>query len=143
MHDPMVRPLEAVERVLQYLNAILERGLLFKGGVSLIMEAYTYTNYAGSMIDKRSIFGYCTFLCRNLVTWRSMKQNVLAYLSTKGEFRVMVQGICELLWIEIVLEVLKINMKLFCNNKLVGIIAYNPVLHDRTKRIEKEKLDVD
>jgi hypothetical protein len=85
------------------------------------------------------------------VTWRSKKQNVVARSSAEAEFRAMAQGICELLWLKIILEDLKIKwegpMKLYCDNKSAISIAHNPVQHDRTKHIEvdrhfiKEKLD--
>jgi len=63
----------------------------------------------------------------------------------------MAQGICELLWLKIILEDLKIRwdkpMKLYYDNKYAISIAHNLVQHDRTKHIEderhfiKEKLD--
>ena len=63
----------------------------------------------------------------------------------------MAAGVCELLWVKIILEDLKIQwtgpMKLYCDNKSAINIAHNPVQHDRTKHIEidrhfiKEKLD--
>ncbi|XP_061371297.1 uncharacterized protein LOC133313900 [Gastrolobium bilobum] len=90
-------------------------------------------------------------LVGNLVTWRSKKQDVVARSSAEAEFRAMAQGICELLWLKIVLDDLKIKcegpMKLLCDNKSAICIAHNPVQHDRTKHIEvdrhfiKEKLD--
>lgn len=63
----------------------------------------------------------------------------------------MAMGVCELLWLKIILDDLKIRwegpMRLYCDNKSAIIIAHNPVQHDRTKHIEvdrhfiKEKLD--
>jgi len=63
----------------------------------------------------------------------------------------MALGICELLWLKILLDDLKIDlvnpMRLYCDNKSTISIAHNPVQHDRTKHIEvdrhfiKEKLD--
>ena len=151
MHDPRARHLQAVDCVLQYLKATPGRGLLFKRGGNLTIEAYTDADYAGSISDRRSTSGYCTFLCGNLVTWRSKKQNVVARSSAEAEFRAMAQGICELLWMKIILNDLKIQcdgpMMLFCDNKSAISIAHNPVQHDRTKHIEidrhfiKEKLD--
>ncbi|CAI8611437.1 unnamed protein product [Vicia faba] len=65
----------------------------------------------------------------------------------------MAQGICELLWLKMILEDLKIksdeSMRLYCDNKSSIRIARNPVQHDRTKHFEvdrdfiKEKLDSD
>ena len=64
----------------------------------------------------------------------------------------MALGVCELLWLQIVLEDLKIPIQkpieLLCDNQSAISIAHNPVQHDRTKHIEidrhflKEKLDL-
>ena len=63
----------------------------------------------------------------------------------------MAQAICELLWMKIILEDMKIKwdgpMRLYCDNKSIISIAHNPVQHDGTKHIEidrhfiKEKLE--
>lgn len=104
------------------------------------METYTDADYAGYVSDRRSTSGYCTFLCGNLVAWKSKKQSVVARSSAEAEFRAMALGICELLWMKQILEDLKIQcegpMKLFCNNKSTISVAHNPVQHDRTKHIE-------
>lgn len=151
MHSPREVHLQASHRILQYLKGTPGRGILYKRNGNAIIEAYTDADYAGSVIDRRSTTGYCTFLGGNLVTWRSKKQNVVARSSAEAEFRAMAQGICELLWLKIILEDLKIKwggpMKLYCDNKSAISIAHNPVQHDRTKHIEvdrhfiKEKLD--
>jgi len=75
----------------------------------------------------------------------------VARSSVEAEFRAMALGLCELLWIRIILEDSKISvnetMKLFYDNRSSISIAYNPVQHDRTKHIEidrhfiKEKLE--
>ncbi|XP_058724364.1 phospholipid-transporting ATPase 2-like isoform X1 [Vicia villosa] len=151
MHCPKEIHLQAVHRIMQYLKGTPGRGILFKRNGNTTLEAYTDADYAGSIVDRRSTTGYCTFLGGNLVTWRSKKQNVVARSSAEAEFRAMAQGICELLWLKIILEDLKIKwegpMKLYCDNKSAISIAHNPVQHDRTKHIEvdrhfiKEKLD--
>ena len=63
----------------------------------------------------------------------------------------MALGVCEFLWLKIILEDLKVAwegpMKLYCDKKSTINIAHNPVQHDRTKHIKvdrhfiKEKLD--
>ena len=151
MHQPKEAHLQAALRIVQYLKGTPGRGILFKRNKSVSLEAYTDADYAGSVVDRRSTTGYCTFLGGNLVTWKSKKQSVVARSSAKAEFRAMAQGICELLWLKIILEDLKIRwdepMRLYCDNKSAISIAHNPVQHDRTKHIEvdrhfiKEKLD--
>ena len=131
MHDPREAHLQAVYRVLHYLKGNQGKGILFRRNVRLTLEAYTDAGYAGSPIDRRSIFGYCTILGGNLVTWRSKKQNVVARSSAESEFRAMAQGVCELLWLEIILDKLKIKWegptKLYCDNKSAINTAHNPV----------------
>ena len=43
----------------------------------MTLEVYTNADYAGSVDDRRSTSGYCTFLGGNLVTWRSKKIKTL------------------------------------------------------------------
>jgi hypothetical protein len=76
---------------------------------------------------------------------------VVVRSSAEAEFRSMALGICELLWLKIILDDLKVKwkslIKLFCDNKAAIAITHDPVEHDRTKHIEidkhfiKEKLD--
>jgi len=151
MHNPRERHLQAVNRIIQYLKASPGKGLLFKKGENLSMKVYMDADYAGSIVDRRSTIGYCMFLGGNLETWRSKKQNVVAISSAKAEFKVMAQGVCELLWMKIILDDLKIKyeapMSLASDNTSAINIAHNPVQHDRTKHVEidrhfiKEKLD--
>lgn len=68
---------------------------------------------------------------------------MVARSSAKAEYRVMAQGICELLWLLKVMEELKLSNKgklsLYCDNKAAISIAQNPVQHDRTKPIEIDR----
>ena len=122
-----------------------------KGGGDLTIEAYTDADWVGSITDRRSTSGWCTFVGGNLVTWRSKKQSVVPRSSVETEYRAIVLGICELLWLKRLLGELKITrkgpIKLYCDNKATINISNNPIQHDRTKHIEinrhfiKEKLE--
>ncbi|RDX71634.1 Copia protein, partial [Mucuna pruriens] len=137
--------------VVSVLKESLGKELLFIKEGTLSMEIYTDADYAKSVMNRRSTSGYCMFLGGNLVTWRSKKQNVVARSTIEAEFRAMAQGICEGLWMKIILDDLKVKyegpIKLFCDNNSTMSIAHNPIQHDRTKHIEidrhfiKEKLD--
>ncbi|GMP41435.1 hypothetical protein CsSME_00011533 [Camellia sinensis var. sinensis] len=143
MHSPGAEHFEAVYKILRYLKGTPGRGLLFKKHGHLQVEVYTDADWAGSVTDRRSTSGYCSFVGGNLVTWRSKKQNVVARSSAEAEFRAVAHGICEVMWIKRILEELKLShptpMKVYCDNKAAISIAHNPVLHDRTKHIEVDK----
>ena len=143
MHSPGPEHFDAVYRILRYLKGAPGRGLLFKKHDNLQVEVYTDADWAGSVTDRRSTSGYCTFVGGNLVTWRSKKQSVVARSSAEAEFRAIAHGICEAIWIRRLLEDLNITgplpMKVYCDNKAAISIAHNPVLHDRTKHVEVDK----
>jgi hypothetical protein len=108
-------------------------------------------DWAGLLDEQRSTSGYCTFVGGNLVTWRSKKQNVVAKSTAEVELRSMAHGVCEVLWLIILLMELGLfqykPLLLYCDNKAALDIAHNPVQHGRMKHIEidrhfiKEKLE--
>ena len=99
MHSPYEIHLEAVNRIIRYLKSSPGKGILYSKGNDLGVEAYTDSDWAGSIVDRRSTTGYCTFVGGNLVTWKSKKQMMVSRSSAEAKFRAMAQGICELLWI--------------------------------------------
>ncbi|CAN6689009.1 unnamed protein product [Malus baccata var. baccata] len=151
MHSPSEAHMDVVIRILRYLKVAPGRCFIFSKNGHLNVEGYTDADWAGSITDRRSTFGYFTFVGGHLVTWRSKKQKMVARSSVEAEFRGMSHGVCELLWLKTLLRDLgfkpKGAMKLHCDNKAAIEIAHNPVQHDRTKHVEidrhfiKEKLD--
>ncbi|KAA0055537.1 putative mitochondrial protein [Cucumis melo var. makuwa] len=95
MQAPYEDCMEAVNKILRYLKATLGKWLRFKKTDKRCIEAYTNSNWAGSIVDGKSISGYCTFVWNNLATWRSKKQGIVARSSVKAEYRAMSLGICE------------------------------------------------
>ncbi|RVW59644.1 Retrovirus-related Pol polyprotein from transposon RE1 [Vitis vinifera] len=151
MNNPIERHMKAIYRILQYLKKSPGRGLYFKKTSSREVEVFTDADWAGSLTDRRSTTGYCSYVWGNLVTWRSKKQSVVARSSAEAEFRAMAHGICERMWLQRILKELGIisnsTMTVLCDNKATISIAKNPVQHNRTKHVEidrhfiKEKLE--
>ncbi|CAA7388938.1 unnamed protein product [Spirodela intermedia] len=130
-------------RILVYLKNIVGQGLLFSRGGDNTVEIYTDIDYAGSVSDRRSTSGSCSFVGGNLVSWRSKKQKVRSRSSAEAEFRAMAQGTCEAIWIKILFEDLHLYsqgcIKLYYDNQSAIAIAHNLVQHDRTKHIEIDR----
>ncbi|RVW82714.1 Retrovirus-related Pol polyprotein from transposon RE1 [Vitis vinifera] len=152
MHNPGEQHMNAVMHILRYLKNTPRKRILFAKNVDhQNIEVYIDADWAGAVDDRRSTSGYFTFVGGNLVTWKSKKQNVVARSSAEAEFRGMTLGLCEALWLRLLLQDLgylsRQPIRLFCDNKAACDIAHNPVQHDRTKHVEvdrffiKEKLD--
>ena len=67
----------------------------------------------------------------------------MALSSAEAEFRGIIKGICELLWLKRLLTEIGFapssEMDLFCDNKAAIEIARNPVQHDCTKHVEVDR----
>src|SRR5262249_13056383 len=128
-----------------YLKMTPGKGLFFEKGVHRNLEIFTDADWAGSVVDRRSTTGYCTFVWGNLVTWRSKKQPVVvvARSNAEAEFRALALGICEGIWLKRLLEELKVNIalpiKVKCDNMATIELAKNPIQHDRTKHVEIDR----
>ena len=82
------------------ISKIAERGI----------EGFVDVDWARSIEDSRSTLGYCTKVWGNVVTWRSKKQFVIAHSSDEAGFRVIAQGICEVIWLERLMKDLHIPL---------------------------------
>ena len=102
--------MEVVLRILRYLKGSLGKGLVFSKTTAKSLEGFTDADWAGSIEDRRFTSGYCTFVWSNLVTWRSKKQTVIAQNSAEAEFRAVAHGICEMLWLKLLLEELNVEI---------------------------------
>ncbi|KAK8933689.1 hypothetical protein KSP39_PZI015904 [Platanthera zijinensis] len=90
MHSPRKSHLQAVEQILRYLKTAPGQGLVYRTSSSApTLVAYSDADYAGSLDDRRSTSGFCTYLGGHLVTWRSKKQAVVARSSAEAEYRAM------------------------------------------------------
>ena len=63
----------AVEHILCYLKGAPGRGILYSNYGHNRVECFTDADWARSKEDRRSTFGYCVFVGRNLVSWKSEK----------------------------------------------------------------------
>nr|XP_017191703.2 uncharacterized protein LOC108174764 [Malus domestica] len=133
MDSPTVDHLNIIMRILRYLKGSIGEGITMHNNQSTVISGYTYADWAGNAIDKKSTTGYCTFIGGNLVTWKSKKQQVIAHSSAKAEYRAMVTTACELIWLKGLLSDLGFSsstpMSLMCDNQAAMHIAANPMFH--------------
>ncbi|KAL0352376.1 UNVERIFIED_CONTAM: hypothetical protein Scaly_1626300 [Sesamum calycinum] len=61
-------------------------------------------DYARSKDDKKSTYGYCTYVSGNLVTWRGKNQATVARSSANVEYRAMAHTTSEILWLKNLLK---------------------------------------
>ncbi|CAN6456408.1 unnamed protein product [Victoria cruziana] len=143
MHAPTDCHMEAAKRILRYLKGTVGDGLayvkddIYTSGHRLF--TYTDADWAGDPDERRSVSGYCVFIGNNVISWSSKKQMAVARSSTEAEYRAMAAGTADVTWIRHLLEELYepiASSILLCDNQSTINIAFNPIIHSRTKHIE-------
>ena len=139
MSEPHEIHLRAAYLILSYLKFSVRQGLFFSREGGLSLEAYTDSDWAGSVVDSRSTSRYCTFLGGSLVTWRNKKQKEVSLSSAEAELRALKRGVSECRWLKHLLEDIRMydnaGIRLYCDNQSALAIARNPVQHDKTKHM--------
>ncbi|KAJ9566570.1 LOW QUALITY PROTEIN: hypothetical protein OSB04_002536 [Centaurea solstitialis] len=116
--EPKESHLTAVKRIFRYLKGTPNLGLWYSKDSGFDLTAYSDSDFAGCMIDRKSTTGGCHLLGGKLVT-----------------------GICcaQVLWLRNQLQDYDIQLSkipIYCDNTSAIAIANNPVLHSKTKHIE-------
>ena len=74
---------------------------------------------------------------------RSKKQAIVSRSSTEVKFQAVALGICDLLWLKMLLEELTVTgerpMKIYCDNKATIDISDNLVQHYQTKHVKVDR----
>ncbi|XP_019242504.1 PREDICTED: uncharacterized protein LOC109222629 [Nicotiana attenuata] len=113
------------KRYQRLLSFTFWKCLLFSKHDHLQIEAFTDADWAGSLDDRRSTSGYCTLVGGNLITWRSKKQSVVARSSAEAEYRAIAQDVCELLWLQKLLQELRLyekgKLSLYCESVTIKL----------------------
>nr|GEY05196.1 hypothetical protein [Tanacetum cinerariifolium] len=64
------------------------------------LVAYSDSDYAGAILDKKSTTGGCQFLGCKLISWQCKKQTVVATSSTEAEYVAAASRCAQVLWIQ-------------------------------------------
>lgn len=140
MANPRETHLFAAKRVLRYIKGTIELGVFYKRGVGNELVAYTDSDYAGDLDDRRSTSGYVFMMSNGDVSWSSRKQPVVTLSSTEAEYVAATACACQSVWMQRVLDKLgHFHCKcvtMFCDNCSTIKLSKNPVLHGRSKHID-------
>ncbi|GKA80413.1 ribonuclease H-like domain-containing protein [Tanacetum coccineum] len=140
MHDPREPHLNAMKRVLRYLQGTTDLGLQLFWSTTSQLITYSDADWAGCPATRRSTSGYCVFLGDNLLTWSSKCQDMLSRSSAEAEYREVANVVDGTSWIRNLLRELHTPLftatLVYCDNVSVVYMSANPVQHQRTKHIE-------
>ncbi|XP_040372964.1 secreted RxLR effector protein 161-like [Rosa chinensis] len=140
----MARPTElhmqVAKRALRYVKGTMNYGIFYiKGGAEELM-AFTDSDYAGDVEDRRSTSGYVFLMGAGAVAWSSRKQPLVALSTTESEFVAAATCACQGVWMRRILKKLGYSQEgctiVKCDNSSAIKLSKNPIMHGRSKHID-------
>ncbi|XP_071732211.1 uncharacterized mitochondrial protein AtMg00810-like [Rutidosis leptorrhynchoides] len=142
MHDPKEVHMNALKRIIRYVQGTLTLGLHITKSSSTNLIAYTDADWGGCPDTRCSTSGYCVYYGDNLISWSSKRQTTMSRSSAEAEYRGVVNVVAESCWLRNLLLELHCPIPkatlVFCDNMSAIYLSGNPVHHQRTKHIEMD-----
>ena len=140
LHAPTNVHFTAAKPIVRYVKGTLSIGLDFSKSSSNLVSAFSDSDWARCLDDRRSTGGFANFLAQNLISWCARKQATISRSSIEAEYKALVNATAEIIWVQSMLKELGIKNTpapcLWCDNLGATYLSANPVFHARTKHIE-------
>ncbi|XP_039690650.1 uncharacterized mitochondrial protein AtMg00810-like [Medicago truncatula] len=142
MRNSMDDHMQALRRILRYVQGTRQYGLHLYPSSTSSLISYTDADWGGCSDTRRSTSGYCVFLGDNLHSWSSKRQPTLSRSSAEVEYRSVANVVSESSWLrnlllELHCPIYKATM-VYCDNVSAIYLSGNPVQYQRTKHIEMD-----
>ncbi|KAK5776596.1 hypothetical protein PVK06_044556 [Gossypium arboreum] len=140
MHCYDVVHYKAAKRILRYVKGTLSYGVKFEKEKELKLTGYSDSDWAGSIDDMKSTFGYFFTLSSRVFCWSSKKQQTVALSTAEAEYIAAAAAVNQAIWLRKLLcdlneEQIESN-EIRIDNQSAVAIAKNPVFHGKTKHFK-------
>jgi hypothetical protein len=133
LHYPTIEHMTAVKRILHYLKHTLDIGLKFTKSSSMLVSAFSDSDWVGDGDDRRSTRGFAAYLGRNLVFWSARKQPTVSRSSTEAEYKALANATAKLMWVQTLLKELRIHSptatRIWCDSIDTTYLTTNLMFH--------------
>ena len=142
MHTPTESHWAVIKHILRYLKGTYSFGLHLTCDSSLSIHGFTDANWAISIDNRKSTGGYIVFLGNTPILWKSSKQRTIASSFTEAEYKALVDGTVEVLWLRYRLSDLCFPPSsatiIWCDNLGATYLSVNLIFHAHTKHVEAD-----
>ena len=133
-------------RVLKYVLSTSDLGIKYDSASMLNFNgiwkvvAYCDSNFAGDKDSRNSVTGFCIYIGRCLISWKSRGQKSVTLSSTEAEYVAVSEVCAEIIFIKYILEFLDVKVEypvtVMCDNVGAIFLSYNAKNSNRTKHVD-------
>jgi hypothetical protein len=130
---------KAVKRIFRYLVGTKTQKLVFSRTKNQELIGYTDSDFASDSADRKSTSGFVFMLANAAISWKSVKQKIIALSSTEAEFIALTAAMQEALWLKQLMDEIHFEIgppKIHCDNTSTIKLAMNNNYSPRTKHID-------
>ena len=133
---------KAAKKVLRYLQGTKEYMLTYRRFDHLELIGYSDSDYAGCVDTRKSTCGYLYFLSGGAISWKSVKQSVIATCTMEAEFVACFEAMVQAKWLRNFISGLGIvdsiarPLKIYCDNSAAVFFSKNDKYSKGAKHME-------
>lgn len=142
LSNPGVDHWNAAKRVMRYLKRTKDYMLTYRRSDRLEIIGYSDSDFAGCQDTKRSTSGYVFKLAEGVISWKSVKQTLIASSTMAAEFIACYEASNHGIWLRNFVTGLRIvdgiekPLKIFCDNNSAVMYSNNNRSSSKSKFID-------
>ncbi|KAK8450458.1 hypothetical protein SEVIR_6G031250v4 [Setaria viridis] len=141
MEHPTTEHMAAVRRVLRYVAGTIDYDCHYtRKEKDVELVGFSDSDHAGDIDTRKSTTGVLFFLGKNVITWQSQKQKVVALSSCEAQYIAGTTAACQGVWLSRLWSELQKKResatKIYIDSQSAIQLSKNPVFHDRSKHID-------
>ncbi|XP_057770721.1 secreted RxLR effector protein 161-like [Salvia miltiorrhiza] len=142
LSNPGMEHWRAAKKVLRYLQRTKDYMLTYRKSDNLEVVGYSDSDFAGCQDSHKSTSGYVYLLAGEAISWKSVKQTLVASSTMEAEFVACYEASNHGIWLRNfvtglrVLENVERPLKLFCDNKSAVLYSNNNKSSSKSKHID-------
>ena len=137
--NPTRQHWNAVKRIMRYIKATLNYGLLYQKDWPENLVGYSDADWGGDLDDRKSTSGYLFMMSGAATSWRSKKQSSIALSTAEAEYMALASAAQEAIWMRQLTTELRSKpvgaTEIYEDNQSTICMAKSPQFHGRSKHI--------
>jgi len=140
--NPGLEHWKTAKKVLRYLQGTKNHMLTYRKSDHLEVIGYTDSDFFGCVNTRKSTFGYVYLLAEGAISWKSVKQSVIAASTMEAEFMACFEATVQANWLRNFISGLGVvgsiskPLKIYCDNSAAVFFSKNDKYSKGAKHME-------